>query len=80
MSDQENTVEPIWVTTAEAAEITGYNRKHVMRLALQMWRQPEAERSIKVRRRSIYELWLPDLMNYIKNIGNGPEPKRAKKK
>lgn len=77
---QDAEVEPIWVMTAEAAEATGYNADYVGQLARKMWQQPEADRIIKVRLRSArYELWLPDLMYYIKNIGIGPEPGRSSK-
>jgi hypothetical protein len=49
----------IWVTTREGAEVTGYNHQY-----------------IKLRKRSgRYELWLPDLLTYIEEIGYGPYPK-----
>jgi hypothetical protein len=72
MTEQTN-VEEIWVSTTEAAEMTGYNSLYLQKLARKMWRQSEAERVIKTRYRSRrYQLWLPDLINYIHNLGNGP--------
>jgi len=79
MSDQERIAEEIWVNTAEAAEITGYNRQYVMKLAQKMSLQPEEEREIKIRRRYVYELWLPDLIAYVESARRGPQPKRTKK-
>jgi hypothetical protein len=72
MSEQTH-VEETWVTTTEGAEITGYNAEYLERVARKMRQQPENERVIKIRFRSRrYELWLPDLMNYIQNFGYGP--------
>jgi hypothetical protein len=63
----------IWVTTTEGAEATGYNRQYLEKLANKNWRVPEDERLIKIRSRSRrYELWLPDLLRYIEEIGYGP--------
>jgi hypothetical protein len=63
----------IWVTTREGAELTGYNRQYLEKLAKKNWRVPEDERLIKIRNRSRrYELWLPDLLRYIEEIGYGP--------
>ena len=63
----------IWVNTNEAAEITGYFYTHVRKLARDNWNLPEDERLIRVRRRvDRYEIWLPDLMRYLKEIGRGP--------
>jgi hypothetical protein len=70
-------VEEIWVTTSEAAEITGYNRQYVIRLAWKMAQQPEAERDIKIRRRNGHELWLPDLIAYIEH-SRGPYGQRSR--
>jgi hypothetical protein len=65
--------ESIWVSTTEAAEIVGYNADYLQQLARKIWRQPEAERVIKIRNRSRrYEFWLPDLVNYIHEHGYGP--------
>lgn len=74
-------LEPTWVTTAEAAEITGYNRQYVMKLAKKVSQRPEADREIKIRRRPgyAYELWLPDLIAYIEGRQHGPQPKRIQK-
>jgi hypothetical protein len=68
-SDQE-----VWVTTNEAEELTGYNRQYLKQMAYKNAKLPEDERLIKVRMRSgrFYELWLPDLLRYIKEIGYGP--------
>ncbi len=73
-------VEPIWVSTGEGAEMTGYNTGHLLLIARRMWQQPEGERLIRVRNRARrYELWLPDLMAYIENFGHGPHAKPQKK-
>jgi hypothetical protein len=70
----------IWVNTREGAEKTGYNRQYVKLLAMKIWRQPENERPIQIRKRSNgFELWLPDLLEYINNFGRGPYLKRIKK-
>ncbi len=64
----------IWVTTNEAEELTGYNRRYLKQLANKNAKLPDDERLIKVRKRSglFYELWLPDLLRYIEEIGYGP--------
>lgn len=64
----------IWVMTTEGAELTGYNGQYVKKLAHKNWLLPEAERPIKVRKRGrrFYELWLPDLLRYIDEVGYGP--------
>ena len=63
----------IWVMTTEGAELTGYNREYLERMANKNLRLPEDERQIKVRMRARrYELWLPDLLRYINEIGYGP--------
>jgi hypothetical protein len=70
-------VEEIWVNVTEGAQKTGYNRNHVMRVARKIWGQPEDQRRIKIRRRTTgYELWLPDLVKYVKIPGHGPQRKR----
>lgn len=72
-----DSVEQIWVNTAEAAEYTGYNRGHLSLLGMQMWNKPENEREIKTKKRSSgYEMWLPDLVVYTNKIGRGPQGKR----
>jgi hypothetical protein len=64
----------IWVTTREGSEHTGYNSEYLEQLARKNSRLLEDERVIKIRKRSgRYELWLPDLLRYIKEIGNGPQ-------
>ncbi|MBA3871022.1 MAG: hypothetical protein H0X30_17910 [Anaerolineae bacterium] len=68
----------IWVTTREGAELTGYNRQYLEKLANKYWRVPEDERLIKIRNRSRrYELWLPDLVRYIAEIGYGPHQDKS---
>ena len=63
----------IWVMTNEGGEITGYNARYLEQLARKNLQLPEDEREIKVRKRGgRLELWLPDLLHYIKNIGYGP--------
>ena len=64
----------IWVMTREGAELTGYSSEYVEKLAHKNLKLPEDERQIKVRKRSgyFYELWLPDLLRYIKETGYGP--------
>ena len=67
-SDQE-----IWVITPEGAELTGYSREYLEQLARKNSKLSEDERQIKVRKRANrYELWLPDLLRYIDEIGYGP--------
>lgn len=69
-------VEEIWVTITEGAQITGYNRNYVQKLARDNWNMKEDERIIKTRMRSNgYEIWLPDLSHYIQERGYGPQPK-----
>ena len=63
----------IWVMTGEGAELTGYNAIYLQKMARKNLTLPEDERVIRVRmRRSRYELWLPDLLRYIDEIGYGP--------
>jgi hypothetical protein len=72
----EQVAKRIWVNTAEGAEITGYNRDHVQKLARDNWKLPERERLIKVRNKgNRYDIWLPDLMEYIRTHGYGPHLK-----
>lgn len=80
MSDAEREkVEEIWVNTAEGAEITGYNPESLKNLAYKMAQQPEDQRAVKVRKRSNgWEIWLPDLMVYVKRPRPGPPIKRNK--
>ena len=69
----EQVAKKIWVNTTEGAEITGYHRDYVQKLARESWNLPEKQRLIKIRKRSRgYDIWLPDLVNYIKNHGLGP--------
>jgi hypothetical protein len=52
----------------------------VRKLAYRTAQQPEDERAIKIRKRtSRWELWLPDLIDYVKNPRQGPRPKRDSK-
>ena len=62
--------EETWVNVTEGAQITGYNRDYVVKLAKVVWDQPEIEREIRIRKRSNgYELWLPDLVRYAQKRG-----------
>ena len=63
----------IWVMTTEGARITGYSGRYLGQIAKNNLRLPENERQIRVRMRSNrHELWLPDLLRYIEEIGYGP--------
>lgn len=63
----------IWVMTEESAELTGYNKQYLQKMAKKIFSLPEDERLIKIRMRSRrYEFWLPDLLRYIDEIGYGP--------
>ncbi|MBZ0287911.1 MAG: hypothetical protein K8I30_09880 [Anaerolineae bacterium] len=74
MSDAEmEKVDEIWVSTGEGVEFTGYNQQYLRKLALKMSRLPDEERLIRVRNRAgRHELWLPDLVMYMKEHGYGP--------
>ncbi len=77
MSEQNPVVDEIWVNVTEASEITGYNIEHMRRLARENWKLPEEERSIRILKRSNrYDVWLPDVVNYVSNLGRGPQGKR----
>ncbi len=75
MSKEITPEQEIWVMTGEGAEATGYNNQYIIKLAQKIWRLPEEERPIKLRKRrgQFYELWLPDLLRYKNEIGNGPQ-------
>jgi hypothetical protein len=76
--DGEFAVDDAWVTVTEAAEKTGYNRDYVLKLINKIWKLPEAERDIPIRRHSYgFMLWLPALVEYIDKPGRGrgPRPK-----
>ncbi len=63
----------IWVFTSEGADLTQYSREYLEKLAYKNIHLPEGERLIKTRKRAgRYELWLPDLLRYKDEIGNGP--------
>ena len=63
----------IWVMMSEGAEITGYNTRYLGQLAKKNLELPEDERELKVRKRGgRLEVWLPDLVRYIEEIGYGP--------
>ena len=73
----ETEAQPIWVNVTEAAEITGYNREYMKRIAMKIWKLPEDQRSVQIRKRSSgFDLWLPDLFAYLREFGHGPERKR----
>jgi hypothetical protein len=75
----ESEVREIWVNVTEAAEITGYFRDHLRKLATRIWKQPEEKREIRLRKRSSgYEIWLPDLLDYIQKPAHGPQPNKKK--
>ncbi len=78
MSDAEmDKIEEIWVTITEAAEMTGYSRDRVQRIAYNNWNLPEEEREIVMRRNSSgYLIYLPSLVEYSLVPGNGPQRKR----
>jgi hypothetical protein len=71
-----------WVNVTQAAEITGYSRDRVQRIASNNWNLPEAEREITVKRYSNgYMIWLPSLQEYMTKPlstpgGRGPRAKR----
>jgi hypothetical protein len=78
MSDIDK-IEEIWVNTAEGAEITGYSPESLKNIAHKIAQEPEDQRVIKVRRRSSrWELWLPDLIEYVKRPRPGPILKSKK--
>jgi hypothetical protein len=69
--------EEIWVSVREAADMIGYTRSYVTKIAVTMLEKTEAEREIQVRKRSFgYELWLPDLLVHTTKKGIGPQGKR----
>lgn len=74
---EQEKVEEIWLNLAEAAALTGYNiyslRKAIWRIA----QDAEEERPVKLRKRSNgWEVWLPDLIEFLKEPRRGPQPKR----
>lgn len=70
----------IWVMTTEGAELTGYSLRYLELMARNNLKLPEDERLFKVRMRAKrYEIWLPDLLRYIEETGNGPQPNRNRK-
>jgi hypothetical protein len=76
MYEEDELTGQIWVNTVEAVQLTGYSYVHIQKLARDNWNLPKEERLIRVRRRSgRYDLWLPDLYNYIEKHGAGPQPR-----
>lgn len=70
-------VEQTWVNVREGAEITQYSRSHMKAIMMKIWRMPEAERPIRIRKRSNgFDIWLPDLIAYVNEPGHGPQRKR----
>jgi hypothetical protein len=68
--------EEIWVNATEAAEITGYSSTYLRKIVREIWRLPEDQRPIKIRKRSRgYDMWLPDIIRYIAQHGHGPYQK-----
>ena len=73
MAIQVTPEQEIWVMTTEGAGLTGYSGQYLEKLANKNLRLPDNERHIKVRKRGgRFELWLPDLLRYIDEIGYGP--------
>ena len=73
MAKQITPDQEIWVMTGEGAAITGYNALYLQKIARKNLALPEDERQFKVRMRgNRYEIWLPDLLRYIEEIGYGP--------
>jgi hypothetical protein len=67
----------MWVNITEAAEILGYHRKTILKLAVANWKMPVEERAIRLDRRSHgYMIWLPDLIRYSEQKWHAPQPKR----
>jgi hypothetical protein len=76
-STPELEAQEIWVNVTEAAEITNYNRDHMRKLATKLWKLPEEQRPVQLRKRSSgYDIWLPDLLVYLREFGHGPQRKR----
>jgi hypothetical protein len=74
-SPEDLTTEETWVNVTEAAELTGYYHGHIRKLARENWNLPADERFLRIRRRSNrYDIWLPDLMQYMQGDRNGPKP------
>ena len=66
----------IWVDLYEAAEITGYSVVGLRGIVSRMSQLPEAEREVRVRKRTgRWELWLPNLINYLGKPKHGPRNK-----
>ena len=68
----------IWVMTTEASELLGYNSQYLEKLARKNLNLSEDDREIKVRMRAKrYEIWLPDLLRYIDEVGYGPHQNKT---
>lgn len=79
MDELSNLIEEVWVLSREAAEIFGYSQDSMNKLLHRNARKPEDQREIRVRKRmNIWEMWLPDLYNYMGKSHRGPQPKRKK--
>lgn len=75
--DHDINVDEIWINVTEGAELLGYHRMTVFKVAQANWKLPEEEREIKVQRHSHgYMIWLPDLIKYSEQKGRAPQPKR----
>ena len=62
----------IWVDLYEGAEITGYSVVGLRKVVRRMIELPEAEREVKVRKRTgRWELWLPNLLAYVNQPNRG---------
>jgi hypothetical protein len=74
-------MEETWVNVTESAELLGYHRMTISKLAQANWNLPENEREIQIKRHTHgYMLWLPDLIKYAGRKGHGPLPKRKSPK
>jgi hypothetical protein len=70
-------VEEIWVSVTEGAEKTGYSSFHIRKLARDNWSKSEKDRAFQLRRLSHgYIIWLPDLVRFLEEHGNGPQPRK----
>jgi hypothetical protein len=80
MSDEsQQTVEAIWDNVTEGAQITGYSREYMVKLAKKIFDRPEHEREVRIRKRTNgYDLWLPDLVAYMQQSDHGPYRKKSR--
>jgi hypothetical protein len=68
----DKTVEQIWVTAKEGADITSYTPTRFGQLMKEILLQPESERPIQLRyEANRYQIWLPDLIEYVARYAAG---------